>query len=364
MLELHVLGTSSARFAHGRAVSGSFVRTPAGSLLIDCGEGMQQRLMDHNRDLKQSKLESRSRMAKIRAILFTHGHLDHCWGLLPMLQTFALDGRKDPLTIIGPTSPEALEWVAQHPGEAPPEESGICTTDLAILFSQWQTLGSKDEDFTYHIDWVLIPIEDSAPFSSPIQPLEGVELTIVPTIHSAPSCAWMMTCGSPRGKFNRTLADSKGLTIEQISRLADGEDIVVDGERLLAVDFRGAAKAPRSLCISGDTAGGVEAFSKLPAEPDLFMHESTFPMAKQEKATLYLHSTSEDAARHAQASKSNLLILTHYSSSVDDISIVQGEAEKIHANCVAAKDGDLYIVSRNGEITLHRRSEMWKTYNF
>ena len=49
MLELHVLGTSSARFAHGRAVSGSVVNTPGGTLLVDCGEGMQQRLIDHVR---------------------------------------------------------------------------------------------------------------------------------------------------------------------------------------------------------------------------------------------------------------------------------------------------------------------------
>ena len=59
MLELHVLGTSSARFAHNRAVSGSFVMTPGGGLLVDCGEGLQQRLLNQNSALKKSELQIR-----------------------------------------------------------------------------------------------------------------------------------------------------------------------------------------------------------------------------------------------------------------------------------------------------------------
>ena len=69
VFELHVLGTSSARFAHGRSVSGSVLNTPGGLALIDCGEGMQQRMMAHNRALKSSGLENRTRISRVRAIL-------------------------------------------------------------------------------------------------------------------------------------------------------------------------------------------------------------------------------------------------------------------------------------------------------
>ena len=101
-LELHVLGTSSARPAHGREVSGSFLVTPEGNLAIDCGEGFQSRLAAQKVALKGEK--KRLKTSRLGAILLSHGHLDHTWGVLPWLKSMALDGRTQPLMVIGPTS--------------------------------------------------------------------------------------------------------------------------------------------------------------------------------------------------------------------------------------------------------------------
>jgi ribonuclease Z len=359
MLELHVLGTSSARFAHGRSVSGSFVMTPGGSLLVDCGEGMQQRLLDHNHALKQSSHSMRTRMARLRTILLTHGHLDHCWGLLPLLRTLALDGRREPMTIIGPTSAAALKWSLENPGETPPAGSGVESTDLAILFQQWQALGSKDDDFGYEIDWVLIPMDDDAPFESPIQPLEGVTLTMVPTEHQIPSCGWQVTCTGRLGKFDRRKADLYSLSTDQISKLAGGEDILVGSKRLLAVDFRGPVRPSQSILVSGDTVGGQSSFSKLDVAPGVLLHEATFLGELQNKATKYNHSTARDAAEHAQASGSGLLVLTHYSSRIDDTSPLQAEAAAIHPRSVTSVEGDIFSLDGEGVVTRYRRSEGW-----
>jgi ribonuclease Z len=362
MLELHVLGTSSARFAHNRAVSGSFVMTPGGGLLVDCGEGLQQRLLNQNSALKKSELQIRCRMAKVRAILFTHGHLDHCWGLLPMLHTMALEGRTEPLTIIAPTSQKAIDWSINYPSKTPHVESGVDSTDLAILFQQWQSLGAKDEAFGFDIDWVLLPIEEESPFSCPIQPLKGVELTVVPTIHGVPSCAWMVATESGIGKFDREKVDLLNLTTEQIATLADGDDVELDGTVLRADDFRGSEKPPRSLIISGDTTGAVPAFSQLPIKPDLLLHEATFLVANQEKAEMYNHSTSHDAARHAQISNTEVLALTHYSSRITDSNVVEEEAKQLHKRSIASDDGDIFTISRIGEITLYRRNDSWAKF--
>ena len=59
-----------------------------GIVLLDCGEGTQRRLM-----------ESPYSFMKIGAILVTHLHGDHVFGLPGLLQSMCLSDRRDPLLI-------------------------------------------------------------------------------------------------------------------------------------------------------------------------------------------------------------------------------------------------------------------------
>ena len=93
-LEVHILGTSSARPSQGRSVSGSIVETPHGMVVIDCGEGFQNRLVKHRSEMKNFG-GRRLKMSKCSAILLTHGHRDHTWGVLPWVQTMSLEGRNE-----------------------------------------------------------------------------------------------------------------------------------------------------------------------------------------------------------------------------------------------------------------------------
>ena len=360
MFELHVLGTSSARFAHGRSVSGSVLNTPGGLVLIDCGEGMQQRMISHNRALKSSGVDNRTRISRIRAIFLTHGHLDHTWGLLPLLQTLDLDGRRNRMVVMGPSSRKAIDWATQHPGEIPPEESGISSTDLAILFSQWQAIGTQENESSYSIDWVLIPIDDEMPFESPIQPLAGVTVTIVPTRHGVPSCGYHFETNRKPGRFDRVRAAELDLTEAQISQLASGQDLIIDDETHPAASFRGEPRSGCSLMVSGDTAHGPIGFdvNHLPSSPQLLLHEATFLADKQERAAQYFHSTAADAARHATSCKAKALALTHYSSRIDSLSASVGEAREHFSGSVAATlDGDWFGIDANGDVCHHVRVE-------
>ena len=122
MFDLHILGTSGSRPTGTRSVSGNYLSTSDGNLIIDCGEGFQSRLIKHELDLKNNSIGIRARVSKIKVILLTHSHLDHCWGILPLLKTMQLDGRQQPLTIIAPSTPQAIEWAEKNYGETIPDK--------------------------------------------------------------------------------------------------------------------------------------------------------------------------------------------------------------------------------------------------
>ncbi len=95
---LTFLGTSAGMPTKTRFVSGLGVecldnsaRKYAPWLLIDCGEGIQYQL-----------LKTPLKLNKLMAICITHLHGDHCFGVAGLLATMAMQGRREPLTLIAP----------------------------------------------------------------------------------------------------------------------------------------------------------------------------------------------------------------------------------------------------------------------
>ena len=141
MMELHILGTASARPTSTRNVSGSVLSTEEGLVVIDAGEGFQIRYSAQRGLMKRSDQTASLRPHKIAVIALTHGHLDHTWGLLPFLQTLALDGRKHPLMICGPTSQSILDALETNGFDAEVPEN-IPSADLSLISTG---LGSNSE---------------------------------------------------------------------------------------------------------------------------------------------------------------------------------------------------------------------------
>ncbi len=92
-MNLLFLGTSAGVPTKSRNVSGVALRESKGKgwYLIDCGEGTQHQVL-------HTKLSFHS----LKAILITHVHGDHCYGLPGILASAGMGGRKTPLTIVAP----------------------------------------------------------------------------------------------------------------------------------------------------------------------------------------------------------------------------------------------------------------------
>ncbi|HIF45586.1 MAG TPA: MBL fold metallo-hydrolase [Candidatus Poseidoniales archaeon] len=354
-LEVHILGTSSARPAQGRSVSGSIVETHEGMVVVDCGEGFQNRLVDHRAKMKAFG-GRRLKMARMSTILLTHGHLDHTWGLLPWLQTMALDGRREPLWVIGPTSPEVIDTLLG--GENEPE---VNSSDLVLQYDMWMDLGATSEALGYELNWVLgdgtrwLDMNTGEEIPLP-QPFPSVKLSAHSTQHTVPSCAWKIMTAPRLGKFDREAANK--LPNEVRAHLGAGEDVEFGEEVLLAADFREEPRPGLSLVISGDTAE-----KSIETECDLLIHEATFLESHSDIANEHLHSTAAGAARTALECGAKHLALTHYSARLEDHGPAIVEAGDIHESVIACGDGDRLIL--NDDFSLQHlviQPQGWMTY--
>lgn len=366
-MELHILGTASARPASRRNVSGSLMSCEDGIAVIDAGEGFQTRYAEHRKRLKSQKPPSSLKAAKIDVVCLTHGHLDHTWGLLPWLQTMALDRRTNPLLIIGPTSAETLAALIggqSIPDAAPPAE-------LARQMQSWHSLGATSQGLGYEVRWILGDVQsdswielnpdtgEASPLSVMPQPKGWKQVRLVPlsTEHSVPSCAWMFESKEKSGKFNRMKAAEFRLTTEQQTELGQGRDVSLpDGTLLEASSFRGASIRPRRVVVSGDTAEQAPGIVALDGV-DLLVHEATFLEDTQDHATEHLHSTATGAVRTALACGAKHLVLTHFSARIKDGSVPLAEANGIidgaQLDITLAHDGDRVLLHDNGDVSHH-----------
>jgi len=361
-IEVHILGTSSARPTNLRQVSGSLISCDDGIVVVDAGEGFQSRFSIQRKRMKN--FESYTlKSGKVGVICLTHGHLDHTWGVLPWLQSMALDNRNQSLLVVGPTSPEVIDSLVND--NSLPEDTPH--SDLSIQYQFWNKLGGGSSNLGFPVRWVLgdvksnrwveIDTESNTVIELPELPQPNGwkknRIEALPTNHSVPSCAWVVKSKGKKGKFDRMRAIELGLSESQRAQLAKGEDIVHNGSSLTSSEFRGDDLGSLSVVISGDTSELATGITQL-LSCNLLIHEATFLNDWSQHAADYLHSTASGAARTALACGAKHLVLTHYGarikSSNDSIKEAQDILSSSQTALSAAGDGDRLLVEDDGSV--------------
>lgn len=370
-IEVHILGTSSARPTSIRQVSGSLISCRDGIAVVDAGEGFQSRFATQRKRMKSFETYH-LRSSKVGVLCLTHGHLDHTWGVLPWLQSMALDNRNQSLLIIGPTTDGIID--AMLSGQPLPEDTP--QSDLSVQYRFWHQLGGISSNLGYEVRWVLGAVKSNRwiEFSSQGKVVELSEMPqpegwrhnrieAIPTVHTIPSCAWQLSSKARKGKFNRSRAIELGLNVDEKAELAAGTDVNKNGELLLSRDFRGEDVIPLSVIISGDTAEMAPSLTSV-GGCNLLIHEATFLDDLAQHAQDYLHSTASGAARTAIACGASHLVLTHYGARIKQTGPSLDEAMSELANSEiglsAAWDGDRVLVEDSGEVLhLYWRDDGW-----
>lgn len=264
-------------------------------MLFDCGEGTQRQMM-----------RAKTGMT-ISSIFITHFHADHVLGIPGLLQTMALQDRKEPLEIYGPKQVDKF---------------------LYHLLS----LGYVGKGF----DVKAIELKPGDVVERPKYKIRAIK-----TVHNIVSIGYVLEEDMRPGRFNRERAIELGIKPGPLfSKLQSGHSIRVNDKEIRPEQVLGPPRPGRKIVYTGDTRP-CESVIEASRDADLLVHDSSMSEETQEYAIDYMHSTALEAAEVAKKAAVRKLILTHISARHSDIksaSKLEEEAKSVFVNSEVAKE--------------------------
>lgn len=287
-LSVFFAGTGASAPSPRRGLSAALLRAGGDRLLIDCGEGTQRQLV---RSVGLTELD---------AVLLTHLHADHWFGLPGLLKTYDLRERERPLEVYGP------------PG-------------TAAMLERVQPVYGK---LGYELRIEELDVDESLRF-------DDYRIRTFATRHRGPSLGYVFVEDDRPGRFDAELAQRLGVAPgPDFGRLQRGE--TVGGVRPEQV--MGDARRGRRIVFTGDTRPG-DATVVAADGADLLVHEGTFTAADAARAAETAHSTGVQAAQVAADAGVAMLAITHIAARVH-AGELQREAREIFPRTVAVRDFD------------------------
>lgn len=354
MLTLTFLGTSAGKPTKHRNVTALAIecQNPYQSdvqkqgkksrpwILVDCGEGTQQQLLHTKLSLMQ-----------LQAILITHVHGDHCYGLPGLLSSMAMSGRNTPLTLIAPRPIAKLL------------DALTLTTELYFTFSI---------DFIAIEDLLVLNDEKGQKNDLPYHRLNfsnqhQLDIGIFSLSHRVPSYAFQLTQISQKICLNQDKLQQEGIVAGSLwGQLQQGNDATYNNKLLSVKDYTTIKQERIRIVVGGDN-DTPELLSGAVNDAMLLIHESTYTQAvadkiaqkKQETGIDPKHSSAKQIAKFAQKERIPYLILTHFSaryqpffnrnSKVANMANIHQEVSQYyHGRFWLAKDFQRYQVTVDG----------------
>ena len=314
-MNLLFLGTSAGVPTKTRNVSGVALRENKGKgwYLIDCGEGTQHQVL-------HTKLSFHS----LKAILITHVHGDHCYGLPGIMASAAMGGRTAPLTIVAPKGIQ--DWL-----EATCEVTQLCLP-FALEFICSDDLPSVE--------------------------FENMAVATCALSHRVPCYAYAFTERNVDAALDVDKLDQQGIPRGPLwGQLKQGMDVEFEGKQLRSQDYLLFKHAPRKVVIAGDN-DQPELLAEACAGAQVLVHEATYTEAMAEKAGEVGHSYGKQVAAFAQAIKLLNLVLTHFSPRYPLISHTSPSIEDIRKEAQSVYSGALYMARDFGEYSLDKAGQL------
>lgn len=270
--------------------------------MIDCGEGTQIQLR-----------RLRIHFSKLMAVFISHLHGDHCFGLLGMVSTFGMTGRTAPLHVYGPA-------------------------DLGGMLQRGL------DYFCHGLEFEVIFHEVDTELSNIIYEDRSLTVETIPLQHRIPCCGFLFREKPTLPHIRRDMIDFYHIPISQLNNVKAGADWTDDeGNTIPNSKLTKPSTPPRSYAYCSDTRY-MSHLHRLISGVNTLYHESTYSMDHANRAKLYYHSTSRQAATVAKDAHVGKLLLGHFSARYNDENQLLSEAKEVFPNSYLTKEGAVFDV--------------------
>ena len=231
---VHILGCGSALPTLHHMASSQVVELRDKQFMVDCGEGTQLQIR-----------RSRINFNKIQAVFISHIHGDHCFGLIGMISTFGLQGRKAPLQVyapeaLGPMLQSQIDLFCQH-------------LSFEVTF---HAIDTKQNAVVY---------ED-----------RSLTVSTIPLQHRLPTCGFLFREKPTLPHIRRDMIDYLEIPVSQINNIKNGAGWTTpDGRNFTHEQLTTPPDPPRAYAYCSDTRY-VPTLHEIVAGVDLLYHESTY----------------------------------------------------------------------------------------
>jgi len=302
IFKITILGSNSAIPTIKRNPTAQLINHNERLFLVDCAEGTQVQLRKY-----------RIRIQRIGHIFISHLHGDHFFGLIGLISSMHLLGRKKELHVFGPKELEDI---------------------INIQLKASQT------ELVFPLHFHSIDQENS----EKIFENERLEIYTIPLNHRIPTSGFLFKEKPGKRKLKKDVVKTLDIPVEEFSRIKDGADFTDKSGKL----YKNTALTDdpaelRSYAYCSDTSY-FEPVIPMIQDVDLLYHETTFMHDKADVAAEKFHSTTVEAATIAKKANVKKLIIGHFSTRYDDPGLLLTETREVFENTELASEGKSFLI--------------------
>lgn len=265
--------------------------------LVDCGEGTQIQLR-----------RFRIRFGRINHIFISHLHGDHYFGLLGLISSFSLLGRKNDLHI-------------------------YCHPQLEDI------LDCQLKYYSEELGFIIVWHPFKADATGKIYEDKQMTVETFPLKHRIPCAAFVFREKTRDRNIRKDLIDYYHIPVSEIVKIKKGADFITENGEIINNEILTIPPAaPVSYAFCTDTSYLEKIISRIKGV-DLLYHESTYGDDHEEQAGLTYHSTARQAAAIAAKAGVKRLVIGHFSERYKDVSVLLKQAQSVFPDTIAAEDG-------------------------